>query len=466
MRGRSALLLALALTAFAAPAEARQTPPVTVLDLFQDMPVAGGMAFIGGCGADASTNGQFVLDEGNASFQFVEGRTPDPSGVAPSEGGRYFASCGTARFDADIPAGTHHVHVRFTGDRFINEHVSELSHNFTQTLAVSFDGGEPALLDYFSPADASRPPAAFDPPSYLVPDGAQRVTVEWRFKDHGSMNALRLVTGGANGVLGTDVSNPYSAHTVNATVRAPVIEFSGAPLPGAVSLASRVVGEREERQTRVQVVAEASTLARFAVNLRVEADPDLALAYVLTPDGRRLDEFTSNPLAGTPGFQPYNPRGLMPVVEPRADFYRATLPGEAVASHGAGTYTFVFAQTVPLDANPALLVLALLIMLVPFAIGAWTLRDVQSFRREAFGLYRKAATGLVAGVALVLAYYLAFVVQSMLQSEHVLMAYWPATGRGLVLLAHVLLATAALLAFGVSGRRLHNITRPSERPSA
>ncbi|MEK6976385.1 MAG: hypothetical protein AABY18_08595 [Candidatus Thermoplasmatota archaeon] len=455
MRARSAGAIGLlALIVLAPAANAKDTPPVTVVDLFHDVGM-GELQFETSCDQVPNAISEFVVDEANRTFRFLEGQAASPQ--FDLEGRIAYVGCGLARFQADLPEGTDHVHVRFAADRTIDAQASDLTYNFTQVLRVAFDGGQATSMAYYGGQDSTQALTAFDPPAIKVPSGARGLTVEWYFRDQGSMNGLRIVSNV------TGAPNPASTHALSASVAAPVIEYSGHPLPGTVSHRTRVIEDKESLQTRVRMTVDEDLLEGFHVNLRAEVDQSLHLVAVVAPNGTRLAQFTSNPLAGTAGFQPYGPAGTIPLVEPRIDFYRATLPGEAVAAYGPGTYTFIFAKDIPLDAPTPLIALALLVLALPFVMGVRALYGVQSFRREAFGLYKKAATGLLAGVLLVLAYYLAFVIQILLQSQHILMAHWPVTARSALLYVNVGLAIAGLAAFGLVGRRLHDITRPARK---
>lgn len=437
---------------------AEDLQPVTVVDLFEDIDL-NRIVFVTGCGQQGNTAAEFVVDAANRTFRFYEG-TPQSSFVTTS---RYaFVGCATATYSASLPSGTDHIHVRFAADRFINAQIPDLTHSFTQSLLVSFDGGAPVVLDYFVASSPSQPPTNFDPAPFAVPPEAKQVTLQWLFRDAGTANGTRNLVNEINGRAGTDLANPVSFHALSAAISLPQVEFSGPAIPGQVHYAQRVIEDKESQQTRVGIAVQPGLVQAFQVNLRVEVDETLRLVEVITPNGTHLRQFTSNPLAGTPGFRPYGPDGDRPLVEPRIDFYRATLPGELVAAHGAGTYTFVFAREVPLDAPFELLLVVFLVLALPFLMGARALWGIRAFRNEAFGLYKKSATALLAGVILVLAYYLAFVVQMLQQGQHLVMAHWPMASRGLLLYLNVLLAVAALAAFGLVGRRLHDITRPAQ----
>lgn len=431
---------------------AKDLQPVTVVDLFQDIDVQD-LVFTTSCGDLPNANSQFIPGPDNRSFQFREGQAPATQ--LQFEGRSAYVGCGSAAFTAAVPTGTDHLHVRFIADRVVNAQMPDFTVNFTQELHIAFDGGPSLVQSYFQASDFTQPPTAFDPPAVPVPDGARQVVVTWTFKDHGAPNQVRLVS------EFTGAPSPVSAQTMNVTVTAPQIEFSGPAVLGTVRQAHRVIEDKESQQTRVAIDVQPELMQAFQVNLRVEVDETLRLVEVITPNGTHLRQFSSNPLAGTPGFRAYSPEGGVPLVEPRIDFYRATLPGQIVAAHGAGTYTFVFAREVPLDGPFELLLVVFLVLALPLLMGTRALVGVWAFRREAFGLYKKSSSALLLGVLLTLAYYLAFVIQLLQQGQYQVMAHWPVTSRGLLLYVNVLLAVAALAAFGIVGRYLAGITRPA-----
>lgn len=441
---RLAVLVALIALAGTASAQDVASPVTSVAyDLFEPVSVQGLQLEQGGCGAGRFHVGpdSFTFDEGQA-----EAGQPPPGYTA--------AGCGEAGLAIKVPFGTDHLHVRFEADRRIDTaptspFVSPV--NFTQELWL-LDGEGKTLyaVPYYHPTDPASPARSIAVPSLFLPVGLEEATLVWRFED----SAFLLAPG-------APASNPMSGRAVSATVSGISLEFSGVPAAGAtVTLGSERQGTSLLRVATVDVpVPPTAALAgpNGSMDLWVRLDPAYTFRGVAAPDGTLLEATVTRLSEGPQGWD----RSRL-LVERTDRRLQVTVPGELLEAHGPGTYRLAFDAPGGANARPALIPVAIALLLtpVPFAIVAF--RKAGTFAHEAFGHYRKSAQRLRLGVVLVGLYYAAVVASAFVGDRLDAMATIPMRAEAFLLYLQVAIAILAFTTLWLVAREMYLITQPRQ----
>lgn len=419
------------------------------LDLFQDVSPSD-LRFVTGC-----DGGGFGQDAG--SFWYHEqdpGAGSTVSATAGLPSGYLDTGCGTASTTVQVPAGMEHLHVRFQGDRQVEElRIDDGApvqpnpdglHFIQEVRLLGPDGATLASHPYFdggAPASATK---AIDPPAFILPAPLREVGVAWYFEDTG-----------AEEVPGSPDFASGEAYT--ATVQDIRLEFSGVPAPVAVTEDDARQGTRVVAQTRVQASVPADLAVAYDVNVRVRVDGSYAFAYAVAPDGTVLDRTGTRTGQGPSGYAPEQV-----LVERFEDIHQATVPWGIVQEHGAGDYTLVFEQVQAANTVPALVPVAVLLMALPLPFAALAIRGAHAFEREAFGKFRRSARNLIVAVVVTFLYYVAVVLSAFAGGRLDLMTLWPAPLESVLLYVQVVVAGAAFVVLWRVADNLYRISRPTD----
>jgi hypothetical protein len=417
-------------------------------DLFSDLDVADLTL------ETACVGGVMERDEATAAFRFLETDEPyvTPANAPP---GYFRTGCGQATLEAAVPEGTHHLHLRFWASRAVSEFRQDpvpfdisSGIDFNQTVQVFFGGSStPAYEVAYFPDDAtSQPDTYFDLPLVLVPNGTAALRVVWTFRDDGAFFPSTMVPG------------PDGGTSVAAQVRDVHLEYSNIPLAvTGYSLERSRVGEGLQRQMRASIEVPAELLEAYRVDARIRVDSTFQFTRMVDPSGGSRSTFGTRFSDGPDGFN----RNLV-LQERRTDlgYTQITIPDAMTQVHGAGVYTFIVQEFEPLDTNAGLWALAVLLLLAPFPLAVMAFVRIRRFHREAFGGFRRAASGLqvmdIAGVA----FYLVVALSAFAGGRIGHMVRWPLSAEGLILYVQMLVALVAFAVLYSVAHHLDAITRP------
>jgi hypothetical protein len=418
-------------------------------DLFSDLDVAD-LSLATPC-----AGGVMERDAAAGAFRFLETDEPyyTPANAPP---GYFRAGCGQASLEAAVPSGTHHVHLRFWASRTVSEFRQDpvpfdvsSGVDFNQSVQVFFDGAStPALeIAYFAADAASQPDTYFDLPSVLVPNGTVSLRVVWVFRDDGAIFPTTAT-----------LPNPDGGMSAAAQVRGVHLEYSSIPLEVAgYSLERSRVGDGLQRQMSASIVVPPDLLETYRVDARIRVDSAFQFSRMVDPSGGSRSAFGTRFEDGPDGFN----RNLV-LQERRSDlgYTQVTIPDAMTQVHGAGVYTFVLQEFEVLEAQPGLLVVAVLLLLAPLPLAVMAFLRIRRFHREAFGGFRRAASGLqvldIAGVA----FYLVIALSAFAGGRIGHMVRWPMSVEGVILYVQALVALAVFGVLYVVAHHLDAITRP------
>lgn len=433
----------LLLVAFAPAAQAVHDGSLVlqvVNDYFDDIDM-NEVTYEPGCGG-----GAFEIIDGGSGFRFHEVPESGETGAEQASfGGQESTGCGRAVYPFELPAGIDHFHVRFNATRTIEEFQVNSGVDAEQSLLIeNADGVEQDRRAYYQPTDGSDEGSYIDPrPSFNIPN-LQEGQVVWNFEDRGF---------GAS----QDVPNALSGVAFEGTVSNGEIEYSYIPADNST------VSEKST-QSSSDVVVEATivstltqeTVDRFdRINVRVQLQGIPELVHVVLPDGTIMEDVVTRIDNGPDG---YHPDQLL--VERFGGNTWFSVPYAIVAEQGAGDYTFVVQESQGLTVTPSLIPIAAIIVMLPFAASAFAIHGTLRFRREAFGGFQRAATGLIAATVALLVYYVAVMVSATVTGSIQRMIIRPFDAAAWLLYVQVALAAVGFIIVFVVGRELYKITVP------
>lgn len=425
----------------------------TGLDLFQDVDV-GSLSFVTGC-----EGGAFGQDPETQAFWYEE-RDPGASTTVFNASGQppgYLdTGCGTASTTVSVPAGMEHLHVRFEGDRTVQElRVDDSSpiqpnpdglHFIQEVRLLAPDGTTLATHPYFDAADQASEMAAIDPPPFILPVDLRQVGLAWYFEDTG-----------AEEVPGSP--DAASGEAYSATVKDIRLEFSGVPVPVVVDPEDTRQGTRLVTEARVRVTVPDDLADTYDVNVRVRIDDSYAFAYAEASDGSRVETTGTRTGQGPQGYD----AGRV-LVERFDGDHQATVPWLLVQEHGAGEYVLVFEQVEAANTVPALVPLAVALMAFPLPFAVLAIRGAHAFERESFGKFQRSARNLIVAVIVTFLYYAAVVLSALAGGRLDLMTIWPAPLESVLLYIQVVVAGAAFFVLWRVADNLYRISRPDPAP--
>ncbi len=443
-------LLTLALTCFALAAFAPTVHAAhdgslvlqVVNDYFDDIDMEE-VTFVPDCGG-----GAFELIDGGAGFRFYEVPESGDSGADEASFQGYESTgCGRAEYPIEIPAGIDHFHVRFNATRSIDEFQISSGVDAEQSLLIEDRNGfELDRRAYYQPIEGSDAGSAIDPrPTFDLP-GLSEGTIVWNFEDHGF-------------AASQDVPNALSGVAFEGTVSDAEVEYSYVPADDS-SFSEQATRSRTDVVVEATIVSTLTpaTVERYdRINVRVQVQGIPELSHVVLPDGTVMEGVLTRVDNGRHG---YNPNQLL--VEHFAGNTWFSIPHGIVAQQGAGDYTFVIQESQGLTVTPSLIPIAAAIVLLPFVAGALAIHGTIRFRREAFGGFQRAATGLIAATAALLVYYVAVMVSATVTGSIQRMIIRPFDVAAWLLYLQVVLAAVGFVIVLVVGRELYKITVPKK----
>lgn len=426
------------------PTTSAQDPEIeaVVYDLFVQVTPAD-MVFEPGCGG-----GRFETLPSGTGFRFFEGAESGDDTADTSFGGFASTGCGRAIYNAVIPAGLDHYHVRFNASRSVeNFEVSSGTNPVQEIQVLNMQGGEVLSNQYFAPTDPSRTSEFIDPsPSFRTP-GLTEAQFVWYFDDPG--------IGG-----GLPVPDALSGTAFEATVHSIEIEYSSVPAVASSiqSAKARASGSLVEKQSITATIDQA-TFDEFGVSVRVQTEAGFAFESVTLPDGRVLTEGATRFASGAHGYDPFKVM-VETFGDPEVSWF--TVPYAIVESAGPGDYVFVLTTSTGLEVQPQLWPVAVIIGILPLVASVFAVTSTRRFAREAFGGFRRAANALMISTAVLFLFYVAVMVGAGLRGQTTRLITTPFDAGTYFLYIQMVLAAVGFALIYLVGRELYRITVPKE----
>ncbi len=403
--------------------------------------------------------GALAIDAVANTFRWSEtdvGQTP--AGQAP---GMTTKGCATVAFTIDVPPGSDDVALSFSAGREVTCGLSVPPTpinpggpligcpRFQQSITLNGTAGGAVTFDYYNvsePAHDVKPVLGLQP---LPLAGQARLHGVWLFREGDSSIDPALAPVRPNGAA-------YAA-----TIASPLLQFQGiAAPPSSVTFAERRAGTALLQDVEVAVPVPSTLLeSGLGPDLTVRFDPRLGFQEVRAPDGDVLVDRVTRQAVGPFGFD----RSKL-LLERDGNSTQITVSAELLRAHGAGTYVVVESQELHIQAVPALVPLAALLLVVPFPFAGLAAIKTRAFEKQAFGGFRRSARNLRLALLIVTLYYLAVVGAALLAGGVDDMTRLPLAASAWFLYLQLLLAAAAFGSLYLVARELHGITVPKSVP--